>query len=636
MRGLGPPYITPKGLSLNSSSKLPVLVGGVALAVMGATWFFLPSLQSGQAKVESQGSVHLERARRLLDRYNAELAYRSLVLDQLRDAEVAVDAKDAGEMAEKIADEYQTVHTSLWTAFEPKDWQNGAGKAVKPSYGNLPGQIRDGVTARAKLVKENAELLDDAMKEIEEALRIQAGGASGADYAEALRLKGVALFHRGIAEQVAARVKREELEPLLGELDDLAHEAEQLKSLQGVLAGSNIDEQIKSTREEMTKAEARVSAKKDELAKLDGTIRELESRVALSQARSKAARDEMDRLRAAGVDFSDPNGAATFAKRLGDQDVVYRAALKETQELQAGSLPKAQIDITGDFLRGKYLEDGGRTLTVQPGLSHHQAERTALAGKIELEQAGVDDIRGDLLSLENARKPYESQQTRASQRLPEIQKLAGKVYEDVSRVASEAEAIEERGLKFLDQSVTASQTAAGLADKWILEGRESASNLSPEAKERSAGNSRADDGWIAGFVGAQVADAKSAKAWIYYDRFNEANRIATVLGRVTDQVALREVDVAAERTKADAARDASIKEVELAMAALEKAYKNADRHWTLTAQGAGVMYLMVLLGHDDYLADTVEAYRNAVKGRESDAAAEKFVSRLRGLEARQP
>ncbi len=619
-----------------NSQRLPVIVTVIVLALTGAAWLMLPRLQSGQRQVESQGVVHVERARRLLDRYNADLAYRALVLEQLRDAEVGVDAKKAGEVAEAIGDEYQAAHQALWTDFPPMDWKDGTGRPVKATYGNIAGQIRDGVTARSELVKENAALLEDAMKEIDEALRIQAGGASGAEYAEAHRLKGVALYHRGVAEQRAARVKRDEIESYLSKFNGSANEAEQLKSLEGILAESRIDEQIGRIRDELSQGEARVAAARGEVAKLDSTIQELEKRLATAQVRSKSARAEMDRIRAAGVDFSDPQGAGTFARKLGEQDLVYRTALREAQELQAGSLPKAQIDITGDFLRGKYLEGGSRTLTVQPGLNHHRAERTTLAGKIELEQAGVDAIRADLARLESNRKPYEAQQALLAQRFPEIQKEAAETYEELSRVDSEAEAIEERGLKFLDESVKASQQAASLADKWVNEGRESSANLSPEARERSAGNSRSDDGWIAGFVGAQVADARAVKAWIFYDRLNAAVRIARVLERLTNQIPLREVDLGAQRTKADAAKEASVKEVELAMAALEKAHKNTERHWTLTAQGAGITYLMVLLGHDDYLADTVEAYRNAIKGRENEAAVEKFVSRLRGLEARQP
>lgn len=613
-----------------SSSKFPVLVAVAAFVVLAATWFFLPQLQSAPAKVARDGIVHVERARRMLDRYNADVAYRALVRQQLNDADITLDPQSAGEIADGLGDDYRAAHTALWASFEPKDWQDGTGRVAKPSYGNLSTQIRDGLTARSNLAKENAALLDEALAEIDAALQI------GSDYAEALRLKGVALYHRGMAELVAARVKRDAVEPLLAELAGLANEAEQIKLLQGILGESQIDDQINKTRSELQNAEARVTQARAEQETINTRIRDLEGRLITAQERMKAARAARDQILAAGVDFSDPNGGANFAKRLADEDVVYRNSAREVQEIEAGSLPHAEIDVTGDFLRGRYLENGSKELTVEPGLSHYRGELETASARLEREQAGVDSIRENLARLEAARKPLESQQLLASQRLPQIESQAAEAYSDLSRINSEGQAIEEKALKFLDQSVGASQQAAGQADKWAADGRESVANFGPESKDRSAGNARSDDGWLGGFINAQVADAKAAKAWIYYERMLAARRMTDVFERITNQVAVREVDINAERTKADAAKDAAVKEIEQAMAALEKAHRSADKHWTLAAQAAGVNYLMVLLGHDEYLADTIEAYRNAVKGRESEPAVEQFVSRLRSLEARQP
>lgn len=621
---------------LNSTSKSPVLAGVLAVGLTAVAWFFLPVTQSGPKRVEAEAYAHIERARRLLDRYNANLTYRSLVLDQLRDSEVAVDAKDASENSEEIGDDYQAAHQALWAAFEPRDWEDGVGRPARATYGNLAGQMRDGAAARSELVKENSALLDDAMKEIDAALQVQAGGATGEGNAEAQRLKAVVLYHRGLSEQVAARVKRDDMVQYISELDALANEATQLKALRGILPDSRIDEQIAKTRADLTQAEARVAESKARLAKLSATIEGLETKLASAQSQYKAARVEIDRLKAAGVDFSDPQGANKFAQNLEDQFNVYRTKLREAQEIQAGSLPNAEIDVTGDYLKGRYLEGESKTLTVEPGLSHYRVEHASLAAKIAHEQAGVDAIRSDLARLELGRRPYEAQEALAAQRLPEIEKAATEAYADLSRVDSEASAIEEKGLKYLDQSIAASQQAATLAETWVAAGREQTENLSPEAKERSAGNSRSNDAWLGGFINAQIADARTVKAWIQFDRLNAAKRMASALERLTNQLPLREVDLASLQTKMQSAEQASIKEIESAMAILEKAHKAADRHWTFTAQGAGITYLMVLLGRDDYLADTIEAYRAAIKGRESEAVSQRFADRLKLLEARQP
>ena len=58
------------------------------------------------------------------------------------------------------------------------------------------------------------------------------------------------------------------------------------------------------------------------------------------------------------------------------------------------------------------------------------------------------------------------------------------------------------------------------------------------------------------------------------------------------------------------------------------------KHWTLTAQAAGTTYLLALFGHEDYVTDVIETYRNAVTGRENDGFAATFVARLAKLENR--
>lgn len=618
--------------------RLIVVVASVAVVVTGGAWLLLPSMQPAQRRMESQAVVHVERARRLLDRFNADLAYRSLLVDQLRDSDVEVDVTDPAALAEDAGDAYQAKHEELWKSYEPKDWSDGTSRPARANYGNLAGQIRDGIGSRKKLVDENARLLNDALAEADAALAVNVGDASGRTYAEANRLNGTILYHLGLAERVKASLKRGEAEPILRELVDLAEQASPGAPGQGsqrLVAESGVDERIKSVRDRLAETESRVSESRSDLSQLDSTIRELEGKWSAARARSDAAQAEVRRIRTAGVDFSDPNGGEAFRKRLMEHDAIFRAAEREAQELEAGSLPKAQIDASGDFLRGRYVE-GGRTsdLTVSHGLSHYRDERSVVAIKIESEQKGIDGLKADLARLEALKQSYTQQQAEAAKRLPEIKTDAVAAYDDLSRVQSEAEAIEERALKYLDRSASAIQQAASLADQWVSESREKTQNLSPQAKERSAFNHRADDAWLSGFTAAQSADARSARAWIFYDRFDAASRTADALATVTKSIPLGEADVASVRAKADEAKAAGIKEVETAMAVLEKAHRNTEKHWTLTAQGAGITYLMVLFGQKDYLADVVEAYRSAVKGRENESYAAKIVSRLQRLESR--
>ncbi|MEK7730537.1 MAG: hypothetical protein AAB363_01640, partial [Planctomycetota bacterium] len=115
--------------------KMTAIAFAAAIGLCGIAWLLLPTLQASQRKVDAEASLHLERARRLLHQYSVDLAYRALVLDQLRDAEVDVDIADPKALIEDAGDEYQERHTELWTAFAPNDWEHDPPRPVKPSYG---------------------------------------------------------------------------------------------------------------------------------------------------------------------------------------------------------------------------------------------------------------------------------------------------------------------------------------------------------------------------------------------------------------------------------------------------------------------------------------------------------------------
>ncbi len=617
------------------ADKMTAIAFAATIGACGVAWLFLPTLQASQRKVDAEASLHLERARRLLHQYSADLAYRALVLDQLRDAEVDVDITDPKALTEDAGDEYQERHTELWTAFQPNDWEQDPPRSVKPSYGNVTGQIRDGVKGRTALIAENGTLLKDALAEIDNALSATSGSASASSHFEANRLKGVIQYHRGLAERIRAGLKRVEAEGFRRRLVRLANRGVEWASSKSLVADSGIDEQIRRVHEKAAQAEGELNDDRKALTALDSTIGELENRLNAAQSRADQARAAMEKLEREGVDFSDPKGAETFAKRLTEQDSAYRGALREVQSLEAGSLPKADIDAGGDFLKGRYLENGSATnLTIEHGLAHYRNERTVLAAKVEGMQKSVADFRSDLSRIEGIKTASAAAQTDAGQRIAETAPLADEAYDELNRLESEAESVEDGALKLFDQSVSALQQASGAIDEWISQAREHTQNLAPEVKERSAHNARENDEWMGGHVAAQAADARLAKAWIHYDRLVAASQNADILALVTQTLGLKEADPESEGAKASEARNAGIEEVTKAMEVLEKAHRKTEKHWTLAAQAAGTTYLLALFGQTDYVADAIESYHNALKGRETEKYTERLAARLKRLESR--
>ena len=615
--------------------KIPIIVVVAAVVLCGIGWTFVPSLQDAQRTVDEEAAVHIERARRLLHQYNASLEYSALLLDQLAEADVDVDIEDPQDLVDYAGEEYQELHEALWESFEPTDWEADPPRPARARYSDLSGQVRDGVEGRDDLIDRNDWLLDEAMTAVDEALAVTSGDASAGSNPEANRLKAMILFQRGLVERIRASVKRAEAPAYRRGLLELAGSVAREQGSQSLVADSGIDEQIGMVRAEIDRSQERLAEQRESLARMDELVEGLESQLATLTSQAESARMELERIRAEGVDFSNPNGAETFERRLMEQDRVYREADRQARTLEAGGFPQAEIDATGDFLRGRYLENGAAgNLTVELGLAHHRVERTIRAGRAGRERQAIDDLRSDLARLEGIREELVHAQARARERVAEAGPLGADAYAELNRVESEAAVTEDDALDLLERSTRLFRQAASSAGQWATDGSERTSDLSAEAQERSAHNTRSGSGWMEGHIAAQAADARLARAWIYYDRFEAYSRDAQTIAAATKLLPLAEADVEVERERAAEARDAGIEEVKEAMSVLERAHKSAERHWTFMAQAAGTTYLMVLFGQNDYLPDTIESYREALQGREDKPFTATLANRLQRLENR--
>ena len=139
---------------------------------------------------------------------------------------------------------------------------------------------------------------------------------------------------------------------------------------------------------------------------------------------------------------------------------------------------------------------------------------------------------------------------------------------------------------------------------------------------------------MGGHIAAQGADAELEKAWIHYDQYLAATQDAALFSWLPEQLGLSDADPAEEAELATQARDDAVAAVEAANTILEKAHRAADRHWTMVAQAAGATYILALLGDESFVADTIDSYREALKGRETDPYAQRLATRLRQLESR--
>lgn len=619
---------------LVNKNRLFVIVSLAALAAYGTGWLLLPSLQGPRRAVDVQAAEQIERARRLLDKYNATLAFQSLLIDQLKSEGIEVTPED---LTDDVADQYQQLHEAMWEAYQPNDWPDDSPdpRPARARYGNLPGQIRQGLSTQAKLLGENERLLGDALVAVDRALSITVGDESSRNHAEANRLKGVILYHSGLAKRMWAQLQRRRSDRYRRELIALAIESRASESARTLVADSKIDEQLSRLLATAGELDTAVDEDRERLARLDVKIKKREARLSAVESRRDDARSAMAGIQDEGIDFSDPNGAESYRIRLEGFDGAFREADREARAIKYGTYPNAHIDQSEDYIKGRYVEDGSANqLTVEYGLLHDQNERTVLALVMERQHRALDNVRSAISRLEGMRRSYRQTQSRALEGVTKSASTGSEVHAELNRIESESFAVEESALELLLRSAQSSRQAAGYADQWIRDARERTQALSPKARARSAFDGRLQDGWMGAYIAVQEADARLARAWIYYERYHAHSLSTEILADVAGVLQLNEADVESEQIKAGEAHDAGVEEVKQAMDVLKRAHAKTDRHWTITAQAAGTTYLLALFGHEDYLNDTIEGYRNAVKGREDERFAATFVARLNRLEKR--
>ncbi len=602
------------------------------VATVGA-WIMLPSFQGSQRAVNAEAGQHLERARRLLHQYSYGTTHIASVLDQLYQAGVDVDLEDEDALSHDFLDEYQAVHEGLWALYQPTDWQADPPQAERAGYGNLESQIDQAVDARKTFASDNADLLDQADSAIREALAVSSGSASASDHAEANRLHAVIAFHKGLADATQAIVVRAELAPARQALADLLPRSQELQTLQQQLGSLDNQEDLKHLQTRLAQIDTSVRLYRDQLATVEGHIGSLETSWKEATAQLDEASKELALLRASGIDFSDANGGEKFEAAVMEQSRRYRDADRRVRSLEVGSYRDAMLNRPGDFVGGTYVSASSEAVpTVELGLTHYRSERDLLESQIADAAQSKEWLIRDIADLEQLGRRQQAEADQAGQQLAQLKTQSVKAFDELNRIESEAYALEETALEQFKQAGRFARDASTAAGRWVSDAQTLTQSLSPEAQSRSPFDLLSKARWIGANMTAQVADANMAQAAIYYRRFASASRAAALLDEVVSVLGAGEADPSVEREKKEEAKTLGTEAITQAMDQLQRAYRDGQKHWTFVAQQAGADELMALFGLPGYDQDALQAYRSAIKGRETEAFTKPFVERVKQLE----
>lgn len=591
-----------------------------AFVLAFGSWALLPALESSETAAARTAGERVERARRLLHRHSPTLSHVELRRAELASLGADLERAGVGDLDGEVdADLFRERYDAITARHE---------SSLRAPGGDPTGQIREGVSGLDSLAEENAAVLGRALAEVNRAL-----GASPQD-AEAHRLKAVILYHDGTSQSARAMATRARAEPLRQEIGRLAREALDLtqQTQSGIAAA--ISAQITALGERERELEAETGVVSARAAELERTIADLESKKAHADASATAARNKLDDLRDRGVDLADPQGGAAYSDEYLALAREYDESFRAAHIAERGDYPQAEIDRSGDYIHGRYVEGGSdANLTVRHGLIHYRDERAVVSARLDGLHTAMTNLRTDKARLEGEKAAHDRRVARAGQRLADIAGRAATLWADLTAVGDEAEQIEAGAAGVLRASASSASQAASHSAAWVRDARDRQNAVSDSSKDRSAFHVRLDDRWIEGYAKAIEADAHLAIAWIQYARFDGLRREADLLDFAGTPL---KIAAGAEERRASAAttRDEGIGAVEAAMAALKAAHGGSGQHWTIVAQGAGVEYLLALFGDESRVGDVIETYRTALQGRENEDYVAPLADRLRVLENR--
>ena len=166
---------------------------------------------------------------------------------------------------------------------------------------------------------------------------------------------------------------------------------------------SGVAQEIRRVEERLAQEEAALREQRTALDALNQEVQDLEQRLATAERQRAQAAEAMRRLQVAGADLADPDGVERFRERFLEHDRNFREADREALAVAVGSYPHAKIDASGDYLSGRYLQEGdAKDLTVVGGLLYRQGERNVIADGLEHTHEAVSHLQTDIARLKHA------------------------------------------------------------------------------------------------------------------------------------------------------------------------------------------------------------------------------------------
>jgi len=630
---------------------LPGVAIAAAFLLFGAVYFLTPSLQGDQDVVADDVRRQVEEARRLLDKVGENEERLATVLEGLRlagveepddeltrdlveeDRELLVDAEDRlRSILRDLGTRRDDLHQRLERAGgEPAPDQR---RSFGAGADQMVSAIREGLAARDRLLQENDQLLQQALEAVNRAKQIQRGQAGGADHPIVLRTEGMVLYSLGSAAYRQAHGARERARAWRSELAATLAALDQQSEPTRLVETSGIEPRIEEARENRQQAAAVLQELRDRLAALRRTVLDLETRLAKQQTIADHARDALDKMSAAGLDFADARGLQRFSAMYAAQSKEYREALRRAHVLEFGILDNAVIDASGDFLIGEYVPaDGSGTVSPRRGLYHYRAELVELEKQAAAAQEVLDSLDEKIEAMQASRDRLAQRAEEAVTRAAALREAVAGTYDRLTELLAEAGEHEEVAVAKLTRAVTAFRTAEQKGQALGREASEAASAAGPSSGP-SPQSILADDRWTPASSRARAADAELRLAMLRYEQYRDLNRDTAVLNEAQRLGVEVDQDPEVLAEAAELAHQEGLAAAQSAVDNLLRAGRDMNQHYSITAGIAAGYYLQSLFGLPELLPVAVRNYEAAIEGREDSPFVRTYVERSQQLRKR--
>ncbi len=603
--------------------KVPLIVGGAVLLVVAAAALLAPQFRSGATKAAEQARTDAELARRLLHRYDFQLAD----LQRLAPPQ-ELEKHDLARIAEAVRDDLQSLQkelasklTTLRTRARDAGLPEPQLEAPKASRDDL----RQSIQRFGERLQQNQALLRQAQQQADEARR-----ATDANVLGVAQINGLAKLAQAERLLADARDLRNQQRAAQERLMDLAAATRELTAGQEFLANLDVAGTQESLAGDAAQLKGQSTAAAQEAQALSQAVSEREQALAAAEARLAELREQLTALENQGFQAGNDSSFEDYRTRYSTLAQDLREIQEQEQLLRSGGLEGSAPS-----------DDGAQeaTLAGTPVVSLDILRQRSVAATERATRlaSAVQMLEMQAAGLSNTAASADESKALYAARLEQQRQQAAELVQRIAELAAAAVNAEDEALSSARDAQTAFKAAQKAADEWRSRASSVQSERDPERRNPRLSQVLADRG--IGVMGSSAeAETLTLIGRIQAQRAEAADAVSADLKLLGDLV---ETDLTPEQFDQQAveARQAGSEKLQAALKLYDGLSNKADKtvKWIPQTGRAAVLVALARVEPTEaqlHLGEALSQLREATSGAERSPYVRDQVEFRNFLEAR--